>query len=155
MTFEVYDGRATLPTLESYARDNPQSKGWMEVVSVGNGSSTCRVIKQVANPPRQGDPIFNFILRRDRPNHFAVLGDFANAPRKTLVDLIQQWGGVIDPSPTPDTDYVILGAPPADPNARSTYDVAKAQAEQLKRPILTEDRFDLLIRYYTPGSTKP
>jgi len=152
MTFEIYDGRATLPTLQSYAQVNPLSRGWVEVFAVGNGVSTCRIIQFTGNtPPTKGDQIFNFIFERGRPNHFALLGDFTNTDRATMADLIKRWGGVVDPAPTPDTTYAVLGTPPKDPSKVSAYDAARSQVEQLKIPTVTEDRLSLLIRYYDPS----
>jgi hypothetical protein len=151
MTFEIYDGRATLPTLAAYAEHNPGSKGWVEVVSVGNGSSTCKVVKPDGNtPPRAGDQIFNFIFARGRENHFSVAGDMSLAGRDTLTALIMRWNGVVDPLVGPKTDYLILGSLPKDDAARRAYETARGQAEQLKVPIVSEDRFNLLIRYYNP-----
>jgi hypothetical protein len=150
MTFEVYDARATLPTLESFGTSNPQSKGWIELVSVGNGRSACKVLQREGAPMRKGDQVFNFIFRRGEANHFAVTGDFAT-PRQTVTDLITRWGGVVDAAVTPQTSYLILGAAPAAGPARQAFDGARSQAEQLKVPIVSEDRFNMLIRYYDPG----
>jgi hypothetical protein len=149
MTFEVYDARATLPTLEGYAADNPQSKGWVEVVSVGNGVSTCRIRKAGGAPPTPGDQIFNFVFERGRQNHFAVAGELTD--RETMTGLIWRWNGVVDDRVGAQTTYLILGRAPASGPARQLYDAARSQAEQLKIPVLSEERFDLLIRYYDPS----
>ena len=45
---------------------------------------------------------------------------------------------------------MILGAAPSQAAAREFYDGIKSQAEQLKIPVLSEERFNLLIRYYNP-----
>jgi hypothetical protein len=148
MTFEVYDARATLPELETYATNNPQSRGWIEVVKVGNGQSVCKVLQRAAIPVRKGDEIFNFIYQRGQANHFAVAGNFST-PRKTVTDLITRWGGAVDPAVMPQTTYLVLGAPPAGAE-RQAYDAARSQAEQFKIPIVSEERFNLLIRYYDP-----
>ena len=153
MTFEVYEERATLPSVASYSSNNPGSKGWIEVVSVGNGSSECRVKSAAAGaaPPKQGDQIFNFIFERGgRQNHFAVMGDFA-IDRETLTGLIWRWNGVVDETVSAQTNYLILGTPPKDAAARQRYDAARSQAEQLKVPVVDEERFNLLIRHYDPG----
>jgi hypothetical protein len=151
MTFEVYDARAALPTLDAYARDNPQSKGWVEVTAVNNGSSACKVIAaRGSEAPKAGDQIVNFIFRRQRPNRFAVFGDLTS-DRQTVTGLIERWGGTVDTRVSSDTDYVILGRPPEGQTARDVYDTAKANAEQLKIPIVTEERFDLFVRYYDPS----
>jgi hypothetical protein len=149
MTFEVYDGRATLPTLERFAETNPQSKGWIEIVSVGNGSSTCKILRSTGAPMRQGDQIFNFIFRRGRPNRFAVAGDFV-ADRKMIVELIARWNGAVDAAIAPETNYLVLGTQPKEEPARQAYETARSQAEQLKIPIVSEERFNVLIRYYNP-----
>ena len=148
MTFEVYDARATLPALESYAANNPQSRGWIEVVKVGNGQSTCKILQRQAVAVRKGDQVFNFIYRRGAANHFAVAGDFST-PRKTVTDLVTRWGGAVDASVTPQTTYLVLGTAPAGA-ARQAYDAARSQAEQFRIPIVSEERFNLLIRYYDP-----
>jgi hypothetical protein len=155
MTFEVYEARATLPSVETYSLNNPGSKGWIEVVSVGNGSSECRVKSAAAAagaaPPKQGDQIFNFVFERGgRQNHFAVMGDFA-IDRETLTGLIWRWNGVVDEGVSPQTNYLILGTPPKDAATRQRYDAARSQAEQLKIPSVDEDKFNLLIRHYHPG----
>ena len=150
MTFEVYEARATLPSVQTYSSNNPGSKGWIEVVSVGNGSSECRIKSAGAAPPKQGDQIFNFIFERGRQNHFRVIGDFA-IDRETLTGLIWRWNGVVDESVSAQTSYLIAGTPPKDAAGRQGYDAARSQAEQLKIPIVDEERFNLLIRHYDPG----
>jgi hypothetical protein len=152
MTFEVYDERATLPSIATFGEHNPGSKGWIEVVAVANGGSTCRVVKAEGGvPPRAGDQIFNFIFARGRQNHFSVAGDFAMADRATLTALITRWNGAVDDTVGPQTDYLILGSAPADEAGRRAYETARSQAEQLKVPVVSEARFNLLIRYYDPS----
>jgi hypothetical protein len=152
MTFEVYEARATLPSVETYSSNNPGSKGWIEVVSMGNGSSECRVKSAVAGvaPPKQGDQIFNFVFERGRQNHFGVIGDFS-IDRETLTGLIWRWNGVVDEGVSAQTNYLILGSTPNDAAAQQRYDAARSQAEQLKIPVVNEERFNLLIRHYDPG----
>ena len=151
MTFEVYEARAALPTLAAFGKENPQSKGWIEVVSVGNGRSACKAIKSVERVPlKKGDQVFNFVFRRGRQNHFTVAGDFAGSDRETIVGLIWRWNGVVDNRVGTQTDYLILGNAPNQQAAREVYDSIKSQAEQLKVPVLSEERFNLMIRYYDP-----
>lgn len=152
MTFEVYSTRATLPSLASYASQNPQSKGWIEVVSVDKSGSKCRALRvNEKEPIRPGDEIFNFVFERGKTNHFAVMGDFASTDRDTVTGLIWRWNGAVDPRVVPETNYVILGTPPKDASGRQAYDAAKSAAEQLKVPVVNEDKFNLLIRYYDPS----
>jgi hypothetical protein len=152
MTFEIYEERATLPSVATFGEHNSGSKGWIEVVSVANGSSTCRVVKHDGSaPPRAGDQVFNFIFARGRQNHFGVAGDFAMAKRETLTALIEKWNGVVDDAVGPRTDYLILGSVPGEDAARRSYETARSQAEQLKVPVVSEERFNLLIRYYDPS----
>jgi len=152
MTFEVYDERATLPTVATFGEHNPGSKGWIEVVSTANGSSTGRMVKADGGvPPRAGDQVFNFIFARGRQNHFGLSGDFAMADRATLTALITRWNGVVDEAVGPRTDYLILGSAPKEDAARRGYETSRSQAEQLKVPVVSEERFNLLIRYYDPS----
>jgi hypothetical protein len=154
MTFEVYDERATLPSVTTFGEHNPGSKGWIEVVSVANGSSTCRVVNAERNaaPPRAGDQIFNFIFARGRQNHFGVAGDFAMATRESVTALITKWNGVVDETVGPQTDYLILGNAPKEEAARRGYETTRSQAEQLKVPVVSEERFNLLVRSSDPGT---
>ena len=73
------------------------------------------------------------------------------ADRATLTALITKWNGVVDEAVGPQTDYLILGSAPREDAARRVYETARSQAEQLKVPVVSEERFNLLIRYYDPG----
>jgi len=79
-----------------------------------------------------------------------VAGDFPGDNRETIVGLIWRWNGIVDGRVSTQTDYLILGAAPTQGPAREAYDAIKTQAEQLKIPILSEERFNVLIRYYDP-----
>jgi hypothetical protein len=52
----------------------------------------------------------------------------------------------------PQTDYLILGNAPKEEAARRGYETTRSQAEQLKVPVVSEERFNLLVRSSDPGT---
>lgn len=150
MTFAVFDKKAIIPALDQFAADNPGLKGWIEILTVANTSSTAKIIKTNA-AIAQGDNLFNFIYQRGRQNRFVVAGEFQTATRDTLSGLVWRWNGVVDEQVNANTTCVILGQPPKDAPSLKLYEAIRAQATDLKLPIIDETRFNLLIRYYDPA----
>lgn len=150
MTFAVFDKKAIIPALDQFAAENPGLKGWIEILTVANTSSTAKVIKSIA-PITQGDNLYNFIYQRGQQNHFGVAGEFQTATRDTLSGLVWRWNGVVDDQVTGNTTCIILGQPPKDAPSLKIYEALRARAAELKIPIIDETRFNLLIRYYDPA----
>ncbi|HYE18493.1 MAG TPA: hypothetical protein VEA69_08615 [Tepidisphaeraceae bacterium] len=153
MTFEIYDAKSPLPTLDRYARVNPGAKAWVEVLTVGNASSTCRILSTTpgATRPATGDLLHNLVYARGARNRFAFVGDLAPNSRETLAGLIWRWNGIVDDRPTDRTTFLVTGPAPRDPAALDSYTGTLARAKDLNIPVLTEDQFNLFIRYYDPS----
>jgi len=146
MRFEVYDPirgvqvNATNPQTRSLE----EGKATIEVVTVQEDTSTCRVIRQTfGQPVLEKDVIANLIYDKDRVYKFYVYGDFdldgdgeaTLSDREMVLTLIKEWGGeVVDAdrrdkrlaallgdaeagkSLLPhDTDFLVIGQEPEPP----------------------------------------
>lgn len=120
LTFAVYSGVARVPS-------DGRGKGLIEVVSVGERTSECRVISVPSpdDPILEGDKVGNIVLSRDRSKkqRFVVIGrfdtDFDGTPDLRGADavkaLIRRFGGEIVDRVDASTDYVVLGTEPSPP----------------------------------------
>jgi hypothetical protein len=173
LTFAVYERGQPIP------RDG-KGKAEIEVYNVGDSFSGARIIRSdKKNPVVVDDIIANLIWSPTKANTFVVAGDFDlsgdGVPDDEAVakirGLVEKWGGKVADSVTVNTDYVILGTPPAVPskptmqeterypNAMEKYErvlqqAAKykdiqSQAQALSIPILNADRFLYFIGYKT------
>jgi hypothetical protein len=173
LTFAVYDRGQPIP------RDG-KGKAEIEVYNVGDSFSGARIVNSdKKNPIVVDDIIANLIWSSTKANTFVVAGDFDlngdgvpddDAGAK-IRGLVEKWGGSVADVVTVNTDYVILGTPPAVPpkptmqetekypNAMEKYErllqqAAKykdiqSQAQALSIPILNADRFLYFIGYKT------
>lgn len=175
MTFAVYDPKTGI-TLTS----DTGKKGDIEVVEVGEGQSMARITHlekgQLINP---NDVIANLAYSADpnRKYRFVVYGDFdldgdsvaTPQEREKILRLIGQWGGVVEDKLTSQTDFLVLGAEPANltthmgsdseqgqdlaktrEGQQSTYQALQLQARSFAIPVLNANRFLSLIGYYAP-----
>lgn len=160
----------------SLAADADLALGQIEVIQTGDHSSLCRITAIRKNHPLQaGDVIFNplYHLNRHKTFHFVVTGDFdldgdgiaTPTERELLEHMIQAWGGQIDPSVTPKTDYLLAGARPASPSlpfasppqlqsavaqrlqSQNQYDSLIGNAHEFAIPVLNKNRFFDLINF--------
>ncbi len=175
LTFAVYN-----PQLGVGSGISGGGKGSIVVTHVGNFASICRINHVHAGQSIfTGDLISNPVFqKKGRQFHFYVYGDFAvngnhvatAQGRLEIVRLIKKWGGVIDHSLTSQTDFLVLGAPPASPSLssaaaalpqnkalvdarlaeQSKYSQLAAEAQRLSVPILNANRFLAMIGYYNP-----
>ncbi|MGA2069848.1 MAG: BRCT domain-containing protein [Sedimentisphaerales bacterium] len=173
LTFAVYDRGQPIPA-------NGKGKAEIEVYNVGDSFSSARILRSdKKNPIVADDIIANLIWSPTKPNTFVVAGDFDlngdGAPDDYAIAkirrLVEKWGGKVADSVTVNTDYVILGTPPAVPskptmqeterypNAMEKYERAQerlagykqilSQAQALSIPIFNADRFLYFIGYKT------
>jgi hypothetical protein len=173
LTFEVYDRGVPIP-------GNGKGKADIEVYNVGDSFSSARIIRSdKKNPIVADDIIANLIWSPTKANTFVVAGDFDlngdGVPDDDAIAkirrLVEKWGGKVADSVTMNTDYVILGMPPAVPqkptvqetekypNAMEKYEHALQQAAKYKDiqsqalalsiPIFNADRFLYFIGYKT------
>lgn len=173
LTFAVYDRGQPIP------RDG-KGKAEIEIYNVGDSFSAARIISSdKKNPVVTDDIIANLIWSPAKANTFVVVGDFdLNGDGVSDDDavakirrLVEKWGGSVADSVTVNTDYVILGTPPAVPpkptmqeterypNAMEKYERSlerqagykriQSQAQALSIPMLNADRFLYFIGYKT------
>jgi hypothetical protein len=173
LTFAVYERGQPIPK-------DGKGKAEIEVYNVGDSFSGARIIRSdKKNPVVVDDIIANLIWSSTKANTFVIAGDFDlngdGVPDDDAVakirGLVEKWGGKVADSVTMNTDYVILGMPPAVPqkptmqetekypNAMEKYERSlerqtgykqiQSQAQALSIPILNADRFLYFIGYKT------
>ncbi len=110
MTFSVYDSDQSEVMI-----DRP--KGSIEVVKVvGPHQTLCKITDdEIGNMVREGDIIHSPAWDPGRRVHFTMVGlidinDDGVSDKALLTSLIENNGGVIDPTVTPDTRFLIQGA---------------------------------------------
>lgn len=171
MTFEVFDDATGIA---SSAESGARGKASVQVVKVGDTTSTCRVIRGSGSRPIVKDDVLaNAVFNPDYKFRFLVHGKFdANGDGKSTVgeadyvkSRIVEWGGdVVDgDSLTGDLDFLVLGSQPPFPTplpsdateaqiftyteqraARELYDSLFKTATDAQIPILNWGRFEAL-----------
>lgn len=179
MTFEVYDKNKGIPKLPQIppADEAPAGKASIEVTSVNDNSSQCRIVKlgqgeQIV----EGDIIMNVVYDPQVKYNFYVFGKFdldrngvATAQETEVVKrLITQWGGKLMDNITVDTDFIVLGLQPVVPdysaeelnqpeNVKKKADAEKEldqyhdivqKARELHIPVLNQNRFLYFTGFY-------
>jgi hypothetical protein len=171
LTFSVYDRNAPIPT-------DGTNKAEIEVFDVDKNTAIARINKSSRKSPIvEGDVIINLIWDSKATNRFVVAGDFdfngdgqvESDGASKIKQLIENWGGRVEDIVTIDTDFVVLGSPPAvnkkpsldeieiDPMAMDKYESSmkaseryqdvKNQAKDLYIPIFGTKRFLSFIGY--------
>ncbi len=173
MTFAVYDQPSELVP-DPQTGEYPRGKGVLEVISVGEGSSTCRVVVEVqGNPVVRGDVIANPVYDPSKEYKFLVIGNFDTnrngeaTPREqsdVLAMISSIEGNIIADDLTGDLDFLVLGQRPVlppEPNintpeplvreylrlsqARQQYDDLFQRAQATSIPIINENRLYTLL----------
>jgi hypothetical protein len=171
MTFSVYSDKSQIrPDADG---NYPRGKATLEVINVGESSSTCRITSEArGNPVVKGDVIANPIYDPNKTYKFVVFGNFdANRDgaataleRQDINAMIESWGGKVADDLTGDVDFLVLGERPIlppRPSAESPfeivqefirrqrdverYDQLSARATATSIPILTENRLYTLV----------
>ncbi len=171
MTFAVYSGpEAIRPDAEG---NYPRGKATIEVISVGENSSTCRITSEVrGNPVVKGDVIANAVFDPNKTYRFVVFGNFDTnrdgaataTERDDVRAMIESWGGTVVNDVAGDTDFLVLGERPLTPprpgsgaplelilefqrrdQEAQRYDSLARQAQSTSLPILNENRLYTLI----------
>jgi NAD-dependent DNA ligase len=168
LTFTVYSPERGLS-------ENGEGKGTIEVRSVSDSVSLCKIISQKKDDPIvEGDLIANIAYDPTRQYTFVVEGQFdlqgtgktSAAGAEEVKNLIKRYNGKISPEVSIETDYVVMGEEPPKPPKPSesappqvweiyrdqlkTYDQyqqVKTQATNLHVPILNTNRFLSLVGY--------
>ncbi len=172
MTFAIYDD-ATDIRVDTQTGEYPPGKAVVEIVRVEDTFSRARVISSSqGNPIVRGDVIANAIYDPTKTYKFVVDGLFdidgdgvaSRFERETLEALIEQWGGILVPEISGDTDFVVLGEKPVLPPQPTVgapvatiqeyvrlqqeiqrYDDLMNKAELTSMPLLNANRLQTLI----------
>ena len=171
LTFSVFDKGASI-------KDEDAFKAEIEVVSMAERYAMARIIKSNPhNPVTIDDTVANLVWSATEPQTFVLAGAFdldgdgfvdADATDR-ITSLITGWGGVIEPSVTATTDYIIIGGKPklptkptfeildTDPLANdrynaateklATYTAVQEKAQALMIPMFEYSKFLYLIGY--------
>jgi hypothetical protein len=171
MSFAVYnDATAIKPGPDG---EYPLGMASIEVVNIGESSSTCRITRETkGNPIVKGAVVANAIYDPSKVYTFLVYGSFDakgdGVPTPGGADdvkaLIDAWGGKTTEELTGSVDFLVLGERPVVPPAPSSgsppalvmdymrrdklaahYDDLYKQAVATSLPILNENRLYTLI----------
>jgi len=176
ITFEVYDKHDGVPKLAdgTDSLNMPKGKASIEIISVGQNSSQCRVIAmQTGMTLTQGDLCVNVVYDRNIKPYFYVYGKFdmdqngvaTDAEGEIIKNLVTRWGGKVSEKINIETDFVILGKEPVIPlftpeeltrpierdkfeqakKALEEYNKIRDEAVSLHIPVMNQNRF----LYYT------
>lgn len=174
MTFEVYDDAASIRPNQQTG-ELPRGKASLQVIRVGDTTSTAKIIRSVAGRPVvRDDVIANAVYDPNYRFKFLVHGLFdldgdgraTEAEREYIENMIVQWGGIVvqgDELPG-DLDFLVLGQQPREPaplrEGASTremqdwirrradlekYEQLFRQAREAQIPVLNANRFFVLI----------
>jgi hypothetical protein len=174
LTFEVYDRFEGIPKMSDSDQELPKGKASIEIISVGQNSSQCRVIRSgTGQTLTQGDLCANIVYDRNVKHVFYVYGKFdmdnngvaTDAEAEVVKNLITRWGGKLTDKLGPEVDFVVMGKEPVvpvygaeelqQPLNKAKYDEAKAALDAydktrndaigLSIPFMNQTRF----LYYT------
>lgn len=166
MTFEVYADPASIRPGADGAY--PRGKATVEVIQIGDTSSTVRIVRENrGNPIISGDVFANAVYDPNKTYAFVIAGDFdldndgvgSDAEFREVEAIINNWGGAVQTDLGGDTDFLVLGErpriPPQPPatapvaiidefirlqRAASEYDRLFDTARQTGIPILNQNR---------------
>ncbi len=171
MTFEVFDDAAGIT---ASAQSGNRGKASIQVVKVGDTTSTCRIIRGSGSRPIVKDDVAaNAVFNPDYKFKFLVHGKFdINGDGKAttgeadfIKSRIKEWGGEVADGDklTGDLDFLVLGVQPPMPtplgsdateaqtlayteqrNTRELYDGLFRTAADAEIPVLNWTRFETL-----------
>lgn len=174
MTFEVYDDAASI-RVDERTGQLPRGKASIQVVRVGDTTSTCKIIRSTpGRPVVRENVIANAVYDPEYQFKFLVHGRFnlsgdgppTEGDAEFIRSKIIEWGGIVvnaDEIPG-DLDFLVLGVPPSEPPllpdnatefqirdnlrqraAKQQYEALLNQARQAQIPVLNHNRFLILI----------
>lgn len=152
MTFSVYtDATAVKPDRNGAY---PPPKATLEVINVGENSSTARIKNETkGNPVVAGDVIVNPLYDPKKVYTFLLYGNFdANgdgiatpSERGDLQAIIENWGGKVTDDLTGNVDFLVLGERPVLP-PRPSADAPVEVVQEYIRLSKAIDRYDALYK---------
>lgn len=181
MTFSVYTDAAAIKADPNTGEYLP-GKGALEVINVGESTSTCRIkFETRGNPIVPGDVIANPVYDPNKVYRFLVYGNFdvtgdglaTPLEQEDLRGIIESWGGQVVDELSGDTDFLVLGERPVLPPKPSPdspieilqeyirlnriidrYNELYKQAIATGLPVLNENRLYTLIGRERAGSLR-
>ncbi len=167
MTFAVYNDPNSIK-LDADGNYKP-GKATIEVINVGDESSTARIISETkGNPIVNGDVIANAVFDPDKVYKFVVFGNFDTkgsgmptaAGRQDIAAMVLGWGGEVVEDLEGDVDFLVLGSRPVLPprpgvdqpievvqeyvrleRSVNKYNELLKSATAMGLPVLNENRF--------------
>jgi len=172
ITFEVYsDARGISP--DPATGRYPRGKASIQVIKVGDVTSTARIVRDSASPVIPGDVVANAVFDPDTEFKFLIFGKFdvdgdgraTTAEAEFLAQQVRDWGGIVVAGDelTGDLDFLVLGVQPPQPgplppnataqqiearleaqDAYDRYDRLFRRATEAQIPVLNANRFEVL-----------
>ena len=154
MTFEIYDTRSQLRIDDN--GEFPRGKASIEVVKVGETTSTAKITRSTSSQPIVRDNIIvNAIYDPNYEYSFLVHGDFdadgdglPEANNDFIKDRIERWGGkvVLDNGLLPgDLDFLVLGIAPEQPTRQPRRGASDAMFDDYARKKTAFVDYDELL----------
>ena len=152
MTFAVYTDAASVKPDKN--GDYPPGKAMLEVINVGDTSSTCRIKNETkGNPVVNGDVIVNPLFDPKKVYTFLLYGNFdANGDgvatpgeKADLQAIIESWGGRVTDELGGNVDFLVLGERPALP-PRPSADAPVEILQEYIRLSRAIDRYETLYK---------
>ncbi len=152
MTFAVYSSPQAIKPDDAGVYS--PGKATLEVINVGEASSTCRVTSEMrGNPVVRGDVVANAVYDPNKVYKFVVYGSFdadrdglaTPVEKDALEAMIRTWGGDIVSDVQGDVDFVVLGERPSLP-PRPAEDAALALQLEYKNRVAEVEKYDQLFR---------
>ena len=142
MTFEIYDNASQLRIGPD--GNFPRGKASIEVVKVGQTTSTAKITRSTTSQPIVRDNIIiNAVYDPDYNYTFLVHGNFdadgdgrPEADNGFIKDQIAHWGGAVveDQGMLPgDLDFLVLGVAPDEPAGRPPHGATPAMLDDYAR----------------------
>jgi hypothetical protein len=152
MSFAVYSSAQAIKPDDAGVYS--PGKATLEVINVGESSSTCRVTSEMrGNPVIRGDVVANAVYDPNKVYKFVVYGSFDSdrdgvatpVEKDGLEAMIRAWGGDVVGDVQGDVDFVVLGERPSLP-PKPSEDAALALQLEYRNRVAEVEKYDTLFR---------
>jgi len=174
MTFEIVEKGKPI-TLDQF--DEFRGKATVQIVEINEVSSLARIVRLDEQAIlREGDQAINLVFNPGQQFSYFIYGKFnmdgigeaSFADSERIRDVVERWGGNLAKELTYEVDFLVLGVNPEPPTPLApgeldverirefqqqkeiyeTYQTLLEEAEDLRIPVLNQNRFLSLIGYY-------
>ncbi|HYF14654.1 MAG TPA: hypothetical protein VD971_06220 [Phycisphaerales bacterium] len=152
MAFSVYNSAAAIRAND--AGEYPAGKATIEVINVGETTSTCRITSELrGNPIVRGDVVANAIYDPNKQYRFVVYGAFDSdrdglatpGEQGEVESMIRSWGGTVTDQLAGDVDFLVLGTRPVLPPRPAGTAPVEVALEYTRR-LADVERYDMLLK---------